>query len=392
MRGEEMKILAADIGGTKSWLSLCEDNGVEAVPTVIHEHIYASADYDDFSSLLSHFIQTAERMGETDDVGDEGIDEQAENLESADVEKIKNAENAENNEQAREVDEVDNLEKAQQVIEEVAEETVEKAEKKEPLEIEVMCLALAGVIQQGHCSLTNLDWELDAVQLANDFSINKVVFVNDFQAAAMGVKTLKTDDFIPLNSAETQEGAVTVVTGAGTGLGIAWMQGSGAQLQLFDSEGGHIDFAPTTNQQIGLLQHLRRQYKHVSYERILSGDGLVQIYQFLTDNKNETVTAKKITEWTNQKVFVAEASMRLFIEIYAAYIGNLAMLYKPAGGIYIAGGIATHIVPWMRGKDFKKCYLDKGRMRGIAERTPVFLITNTRLGLQGAIHLAGQYI
>lgn len=336
-----MRVLAADIGGTKSWICLCESHevntevGAKTEIKVIHEHVYAGADYNNFSSLLTHFLQTAE--------------------EAEDKESLKDIVSA-------------------------------------VVNIDVMCLALAGVIEEGHCKLTNLDWELDSEALATDFNINKVIFVNDFQAAAMGVSTLNDDDFIVLNSAEAEQGGVTVVTGAGTGLGMAWMQGSEEQLQLFDTEGGHIDFAPTTNQQIALLQYLRRQHHHVSYERILSGDGLVQLYRFLTGNKNGVVTARKITEWTNQKVFVAEATMHLFIEIYAAYIGNLALLYKPSGGIYIAGGIAAHILPWMKGKEFKRSYLAKGRMHKVAARVPVYLVVNTRLGLQGAIQLAVRSI
>lgn len=324
-----MKILAADIGGTKSWLCLYQvDPSNKNEAEVIYEHRYASADFSDFSFLLTDFLQQA------------------------------------------------------------------KTEKN----IELMCLALPGVIQQGYSRLTNLDWELDQGQLAQAFGIEKVVFINDFQAAAMGVNHLEKSDTITLNVAKTEQQAITVVTGAGTGLGLAWMDNSQSPLQLFSTEGGHCDFAPVNDQQIELLRFLQQQYTHVSYERILSGAGLVQLYRFLNPNDQRILTTKTVlmtqiihqlamdssTQWHHQ----ATATIDLFVQIYAAYIGNLALLYKPAGGIYIAGGIATHILPWMQGEKFLTHYLKKGRMQHVAEQTALYLVTNTRLGLQGAFHFA----
>ncbi|MCK5725799.1 MAG: glucokinase [Thiotrichaceae bacterium] len=311
-------ILAADIGGTKSWLSLCEWDAKVKGAKPVYEALYASADFDDFTSLLQHFLQAAE-------------------LEANHV-------------------------------------------------IDTMCLALPGVINNGRCRLTNLDWALDREALQSTFTIPTVLFVNDFQAAAIGTKSLKADDFICLNAAAVDKKAITVVTGAGTGLGMAWMDSTQASQQLFSTEGGHCDFAPTTVEQMSLLRFLLEQYEHVSYERILSGAGLVQLYRFYQPDHKQTT--QEINALARQGNAEANAAIRLFVAIYAAYIGNLALLYKPAGGIYIAGGIAKHILPWMQEKAFINHYLHKGRMRHLAENTAVFLVTNNRLGLEGAILLA----
>ncbi len=319
-------IIAADIGGTKSWISMCAwDKNTQSACKIQHEKLYASADFSDFSSLLNHFLRAA---------------------------------------------------------------------KQDNRQIDVMCLALPGVIKKGHSRLTNLDWELDEKELQTTFKIKKVLFVNDFQAAAMGINCLKQQDYICLNTAPIKKNAITVVTGAGTGLGMAWMDNTQVQQQLFSTEGGHCDFAPTSAEQIDLLKFLLEQYQHVSYERILSGAGLVQLYRFYQPNDKQvtgietTQMTQQINDLAKQGNQQANSAIRLFVEIYAAYIGNLALLYKPAGGIYIAGGIAKHILPWMQEKEFINHYLHKGRMRHLAEQTPVFLVTNDRLGLEGAILLA----
>lgn len=331
-----MYILAADIGGTKSWLCLYDVDQVDTRKIkIVYEYRYASANFSNFSLLLNDFLQ--------------------------------------------------------------------KVKTKTLLGIDLMCLALPGVITQGLCYLTNLDWILDQKQLQKEFSLREVLFINDFQAAAMGVNYLNEEDYITLNPAKRKKQAITVVTGAGTGLGLAWMDSSQTSFQLFSTEGGHCDFAPVNEQQIELLRFLRRFYDHVSYERILSGEGLVKLYQFfnpddLASKNVETSIMTQIihhlathvdAEWHPQ----AKATIDLFVQIYAAYIGNLALLYKPAGGIYIAGGIAIHILPWMQEQQFLTHYLNKGRMRHLAEKTALYLVTNTRLGLQGALHFAiHQYI
>ena len=186
-----------------------------------------------------------------------------------------------------------------------------------------------------------------------------------------------------------KDNAICVAVGAGTGLGVAWVQGEQGLAQAYDTEGGHIDFAPVNDTQVRLLQFLQQSYGHVSYERLLSGDGLVKLYEFCAGKQspakqNDGVTA----EWVNKQSKndkAADRALSLFVQIYGAYIGNIALLYKPYGGIFITGGIAAKIVNKMQSEDFINAYLNKGRMRALVEQVAVYLVTNERIGVLGAM-------
>ena len=253
-----------------------------------------------------------------------------------------------------------------------------------------MCLALPGVVTGQCAGLTNLGWQLDASELKSFFSIDYVHFINDFEAAALGVSTLTDSDYITLNEGESKDKAIKVVTGAGTGLGLAWLNYKQDRYLANASEGGHIDFAPNTAQQIALLEKLMSVYSHVSYERLVSGGGIETIYYFLKRSEQDKKTASEITAIALMGDELANEALNLFVAIYGAYIGNLAVLYKPAGGIYIAGGIAAKILPWMQSPVFLEACLEKGRMRKVVESTPIYLVTNDRLGLQGALTRATE--
>lgn len=312
-----MKLLAADIGGTKSWMCLSTIDA-EGHQGILFEHIYQSLEFDNANDLLARFIADA---GATN------------------------------------------------------------------LKIDKMCLALPGVVSKRKASLTNLDWELDADTLENDFSIDHVCFINDFAAAALGVSTLDVSECITLNAGNPIEKCTKVVTGAGTGLGLAWLNFVDGRYHPNATEGGHIDFAPTSSHQVALFEMLLDEHDHVSYERLLSGEGLQTIYHFLNRTAEEVPSPSEITLSANEGNELAIQTLELFVEIYAAYIGNLAMLYKPLGGLYIAGGIASKILPWMQSKEFLEICFNKGRMRKVVENTPIYLVTNDRLGLQGVLSL-----
>jgi glucokinase len=260
--------------------------------------------------------------------------------------------------------------------------------------IDLLCLALPGLINGQQARLTNLPWVLDADDIRRRFNVSRVLLVNDFQAACEGLDSLQADDVVSINTGHRQADRPRVITGVGTGLGMAW--------QLPDSspqvtEGGHVDFAPVDEQQDRLLQYLRKSYPaHVSYERILSGPGLVMLYQFVSTEagmqQDSEISPAAVSSRAAQGDEIAIDAMRLFVRILAGFAGNLAMLFQPFAGLYIAGGIAPKIQKWLNSDEFIEYYSAKGRMSSLILRVPVILITNENVGLQGALSYAYKSI
>ncbi|MFZ3259426.1 MAG: glucokinase [Thiobacillus sp.] len=254
-----------------------------------------------------------------------------------------------------------------------------------------LLLALPGPLHAQHTTLTNLDWTLDAADMAASLGIARVRFINDFQAAAAGVATLTAADVVALNLQPAQTGGLRVITGAGTGLGLAFMLAdAGGCYRHYASEGGHIDFAPANALQLRLLERLRAAYGHVSWERAVSGLAMNDLYRFCCAEQNaappdEPVDCATVVARAAAGDAVAEAALDLFIDLYGSWVGNVALLFQPRGGLYVAGGIAGHLQARMQSPRFMAAAGDKGRMRGVVERTPILLVTNNRLGVQGAI-------
>ncbi|OZA30303.1 MAG: glucokinase [Hydrogenophilales bacterium 17-61-9] len=255
-------------------------------------------------------------------------------------------------------------------------------------------LALPGALNEQRTNLTNLAWMLDAAELRQATGISTVRFINDFQAAAAGVATLTSRDMLVLNSQSVEPGGVRAITGAGTGLGLAFMLADATgQHQSYATEGGHIDFAPRNAQQTRLLDHLGATYGHVSWERAVSGSAMNDLYRFCCLEKgqalpDEAIEGAELAALAAAGDERAAATLDLFIDLYGAWVGNVALLYQPRGGLYIAGGVAGHLQARMRSPRFMAAATDKGRMRGVVERTPIFLITCNRLGVRGAIACA----
>ncbi|NDP49118.1 MAG: ROK family protein [Sulfuriferula multivorans] len=259
------------------------------------------------------------------------------------------------------------------------------------VEPDALWLALPGALNEQRTNLTNLEWTLDAAELQQATGISTVRFINDFQAAAAGVATLTTHDTIVLNPHAAESGGVRAITGAGTGLGLAFMMTDATgRYQSYATEGGHIDFAPGNAQQMRLLEHLGATYGHVSWERAVSGSAMNDLYRFscieqgqaLPDVAVEGAALVALAEAGNK---MAEATLDLFIDLYGAWVGNVALLYQPRGGLFIAGGVAGHLQARMQSPRFMAAATGKGRMRSVVERTPIFLITCNRMGVQGVI-------
>ena len=267
------------------------------------------------------------------------------------------------------------------------------------------CFALAGPVSGRRVKLTNLPWEVDADALAARFAIPRISLINDFEAVGHGIAVLQPDDLLTLQPGAPQAQGVRVVVGAGTGLGVAWLSWQDGGYAVHPSEGGHMDFAPADATQYALLQHLQQHHGHVSYERIVSGPGLVAIFEFLRDSgrgspsaqliaaMGEGDAAEALTRFAQQgDEPIAQIALDLFVRVYGAFVGNLALIALPRGGIYVAGGIAAKIAATMQRGDFMRAFHDKGRYTGLIETLPLHIVTNPQIGLLGASLAARRMI
>ena len=271
----------------------------------------------------------------------------------------------------------------------------------EPIDrIDSACFAVAGPILHGRVQLTNLPWGIDEAEVSKALNIKNVRLLNDFCANGHGISALKKDQLYTLQRGNPQEKGPKAIIGAGTGLGIAvmnWVSGNG--YAVMSTEGGHVDFAPTDDLQMELLAYLRKKYHRVSSERVLSGQGLVNIYRFVRDHPilNEAENSELRYEITTsdaaaviykfateKKDPLATRALTMFTQVYAAQVGNLALTILPFGGLYIAGGIAPKILPQLKSETFKERYLDKGRMSQLLTHVPLHVILDPTIELKGA--------
>ncbi|NJR38176.1 MAG: glucokinase [Leptolyngbyaceae cyanobacterium CSU_1_4] len=273
---------------------------------------------------------------------------------------------------------------------------------------EKACFAIAGPVVNNTSSVTNLSWFLEARQLERDLAIAQVSLINDFAAVGYGVGGLEPTDLRTLQTADPQPQAPIAILGAGTGLGECFLIRQGQQYQVFASEGGHADFAPRSELEFQLLKYLREKHQitRISVERVVSGQGIVAIYQFLRDRQcgvESPEVARAIRTWEHEagiseksvdpaaviaiaagQDYLCERTMQLFAEAYGAEAGNLALKLLPYGGLYIAGGIATKNLSLLESGGFMRAMADKGRMRPLMEQIPVHVILNPQVGLIGA--------
>lgn len=256
-------------------------------------------------------------------------------------------------------------------------------------------LAVPGPVQMQRARLTNLDWDIDAAAIGAAVGIARVHVVNDFEAAAAGVAHLGEDERLALNAAPLESHGVQVITGAGTGLGLAFIvPDTEGRTRTYATEGGHSDFAPANARQARLLERMRARYGHVSWERVASGSALPELYEFCCEELGCPSRELREGAWIAASAAAgdaaAEATLDLFTQVYAAWVGNVALLYRPRGGLYIAGGVSMHLQTRILAAGFMAVACDKGRMRGVVEATPMFLVTSGRLGLQGALAMRGS--
>ncbi|PLY04538.1 MAG: glucokinase [Desulfuromonas sp.] len=260
--------------------------------------------------------------------------------------------------------------------------------------VDVACFGLPGPIDGLRVDLTNLPWRIDAEELVRDLPLTRVLLINDFQAAALGIDQVAADGLLCLHTAEADPEGNRLVVGAGTGFGVAPVCRIGGSHRPQPSEGGHIAFAPANADQVQLLLWFQRRFGYVAYEDLLSGEGLVRIYAFCAerggDDVPEGLTPAQIPVLAEEGDVVAVSALMFFVSIYGQLVGDLALVWPARGGVYIAGGIGARIVRWMRSPLFTDAYLAKDRMSHLVEKLPVYLVLDDLVGLKGALQLARQ--
>ncbi len=302
-----MRIIAGDIGGTKTLLQ-CLDDG-----KVAFEQRFESGTYPSFDSLLTEFFEHCKRP------------------------------------------------------------------------VDAACFAVAGPVLEKRAEVTNLKWSIDSIELAKAFGIKDIALINDFYAIALGVPLLGPKDCLSLHEGKRRAREPIAILGAGTGLGEAVVIWSGDQWNVVPSEGGHADFAPQNEEQTRFFLALLERYGHVSWERALSGMGLVNIFTFLGGKETDPAKVASLAEAGHS---LALKTFEMFVDIYGAEAGNMALRVLARGGVYLAGGIAAKNTKFFTDGRFVNAFLRKGRFREMLQEIPVDLITDEKVGLRGAAEMA----
>lgn len=257
--------------------------------------------------------------------------------------------------------------------------------------IDAACFAVAGPVFDNRAEVTNTGWVMSSEALESAFSIRRVALINDFFAVALGVPLLASEDLVSLNAGTRVDKAPIAILGAGTGLGEAALVHDGAKYDVVPGEGGHADFAPQDEEQCRLFAALLKKYGgHVSWERLLSGMGLVNIDDFLrgiTRPYDERIPME-IASLAEDGDATANRTFEIFVDIYGAEAGNMALRLLARGGVFLAGGIAAKNMRHFQNGRFLAAFLRKGRFTDVMRSIPVDVIVNPNVGLIGAIEAA----
>ncbi|SDL91589.1 glucokinase [Catalinimonas alkaloidigena] len=260
-----------------------------------------------------------------------------------------------------------------------------------------LSLGVAGPVVAGKAQTTNLPWTVDAAQLSQHWNGIPVSLLNDLEASAYGLAALPAHDFAVLCPGTPSAEGNAAILSPGTGLGEAGLFWDGERYRPFPTEGGHADFAPRTEQDARLWRYLREQFGHVSWERLVSGPGLVNIYTFLkeverrpvpawlADHPSDASLAKAISEGAmRQQCPICLETMQLFVHYLAQEAANLVLKLKATGGLFIGGGIVPRIRPLVTPDAFLPRFLQVGRLRPLLEKVPVYVVLNQQTALWGA--------
>ena len=289
---------------------------------------------------------------------------------------------------------------------------------KHQISVTKSCFGVPGPIINGEAQATNLPWKLQEEQLRKTLGIQDVTLVNDLVATAAAVPYLKPQELFTLHAGKRRIGSpvkelqpayspladgrdgVFAVLAPGTGLGQAFLLINSREHHLLPSEGGHVDFAPTTEIEVSLLEYLLSKYSHVSYERVLSGPGLVNIYQFLRDmgyarepaelreRVNEDDPSSVISGYAQSGEYeLCVKALDIFASILGAQAGNMVLTLLATDGVYLGGGIVANIYKKLAEGITVSAYLQKGRLSDLVKNTPLFVILDDHAALLGAASL-----
>ena len=269
----------------------------------------------------------------------------------------------------------------------------------------VSCAAfgIAGPVRNGRCDATNIPWVVDSVLLAKELGLERVGLINDLEANAWGLAALEETDFAVLNEGAPDAQGNAAIVSAGTGLGQAGLYWDGATHRPFATEGGHADFAPRNRLEAELLEYLLKQFSRVSYERVVSGPGLLNVYRFLRDTgrgEEPAWLAERMRQQDPSAVISQAALAReselcaqaldLFVTLYGAEAGNVALKLLATGGVYLGGGIAPKILPRLQDPIFLNAFTAKGRLKPLMQAIPVRVILNDLAALLGSARFAAH--
>jgi glucokinase len=266
--------------------------------------------------------------------------------------------------------------------------------------IAAACLGVAGPVVEGRCVATNLPWIIDEQVLSRAIPAAKVRLLNDLEAAGYGVLVLPDNEMRLLQAGVARRGNIAVIA-AGTGLGEAMIINDGDRRVVIATEGGHTDFAPRGDLEEELLRYLRKEFGRVSVERILAGPGFFNLYRFLRDTgwaKESPEVADKVRSGDPAAVITTRASnegdplcvktVEMFVSIYGAEAGNLALKTLSVGGVIVGGGIAPRIIDWIAAGGFMAAFKDKGRLSPLMDAIPVRIAINPKAPVIGAAEVA----
>ena len=322
MSSKATRVLAGDIGGTKTRLAVCEVAGTQL--ETLAEHSYPSQEYASLEEVIDAFLDT------------------------------------------------------------------------HVYRPEVACFGVAGPVRDAESRITNLPWHISAAAITSRFRLRRASLLNDLEATAWGIQALGEQDFHTLNPGSAHPAGNAAVIAAGTGLGEAGLCRAGERLQPFGTEGGHADFSPGSELEIELLRYLKARHTHVSWERLVSGPGLVTLHEFLC-----RYHAAPAPGWLQSEMQSGDpaavisraalsgrdaqcvSALELFVHLYGVEAGNLALKIMATGGFYIGGGIAPKILRPLTDGGFMAAFCAKGRMRPLLEQMPVRVILNDHTALFG---------